>query len=87
MASAVLIQQEIDKLVVHFRYSDWTIGVSDDPVMRRAEHELDGEDTPRWRQWEADTESEARNVEALFIGQGMKGGVGGRGRANFVYVF
>lgn len=87
MASAVLIEQEIEKLVVNFRHSDWTIGVTDDTARRKAEHERDGEDITRWRHWEADTESNARTIEAVFVGRGMKGEVGGGGSADFVYVF
>ena len=87
MASAVVIEGEIAKLVVNSRYSDWTIGVTDNLARRKVEHELEGEDTTRWRRWDADSEGEARTVEAVFLGRGMKGGVGGGGSADFVYVF
>ena len=87
MASWELIEKAIDNLVVNFRYTEWTIGVTDDPERRKGEHERDGEDTTRWRHWDADTKIHAQAVEAVFVGRGMKGEVGGGGGADFVYVF
>lgn len=64
-------------------YSAWTIGVTDDPNRRRQEH---GNPRP-WYQWDANSEQEARNVEAYFIKKGMKGDTGGGGSADYVYIF
>lgn len=65
------------------KYSLWTIGVTDDPARRKEEH-----GNPKyWMQWNADSETAARNVEAHFIAKGMKGGTGGGAKANYVYIF
>ena len=81
MASELVITAGIASIVNH--YPTWTIGVTDDPDRRRVEHGS----PPTWRQWDANTEQEARSVEAHFIARGMKGGAGGPGRAAYVYVF
>jgi len=71
MASESAIKAAIEAKVTH--YSAWTIGVTDDPARRRREH-----DNPKvWYDWDADTEQVARNVEAYFVGKGMKGDTGG----------
>ena len=64
-------------------YSSWTIGVTDDPVRRKGEHS----NTEHWMQWKADSEAAARNVEKYFLDKGMKGGTGGSGTADYVYIF
>lgn len=81
MASESYIKSEIEKHVSN--YSVWTIGVTDEPARRRIEH--DNPDV--WYQWNADTEKIARDVEAYFIDKGMKGGTGGPGGADYVYIF
>ncbi len=68
-------------------YSIWTIGITDDPDRRKSEHESDGENTKHWKQWRADTAAIARDVEKHLIDKGMKGGPGGRGSPNYVYIF
>jgi hypothetical protein len=65
----------------------WTIGITDDPERRRAEHDAKGESTTYWKDWKADSETIARNVETLFLGRGMKGGTGGGEHPTYVYVF
>lgn len=65
------------------KYSIWTIGVTDDPGRRKTEH-----DNPQyWMQWDADSETAARNVETHFLDKGMKGSGGGPGKADYVYIF
>ena len=84
MASEAAIKAAIESRVTAvLGYSAWTIGVTDDPARRRGEHSNPG----AWRAWDADTEQAARNVEAHFIAKGMKGGTGGAGRADYVYMF
>lgn len=84
------IISEIERLT-RGQYEEWTIGVTDNPDRRRAEHEEedddDGKRTSRWRDWYADTEDDARDVEEYFIDKGMQGGTGGQGQADFVYIF
>jgi hypothetical protein len=65
----------------------WTIGITDDPERRKTEHDGRGENTKYWKDWKADTETIARNVEQHFLGKGMKGGPGGGERPTYVYVF
>jgi len=68
-------------------YSSWTIGVTDRPNERKKEHEQGGKDTSCWHEWDASTESVARRIESYFIDKDCKGGGGGRGDANYVYIF
>lgn len=86
MASQSAIEAAIDQRVRSAKtakYSIWTIGVTDDPDRRKGEH-----GSPKhWMQWSADSETAARNVEAHFIAEGMEGGTGGGGKANYVYIF
>jgi len=65
------------------KYEVWTIGVTGDAETRQTEH-----GNPKdWHQWPADSDEIARSVEADFIKLGMKGGTGGLGKANTVYIF
>ncbi len=69
-------------------FSHWTIGITDDPTRRKSEHDSKGEDTKYWRDWKADSETIARNVESYFLNKGMKGGTGGDvGHPTYVYIF
>ena len=62
---------------------DYPWAPTDDPDKRKKEHG----NPKHWHQWDADTEKEARNVESYFIDKGMKGGTGGLGSADYVYIF
>ncbi len=81
MASEAEIKKAIENKVSN--YSAWTIGVTDDPARRKEEH---GNPNP-WHQWNADSEEAARNLESYFLDKGMKGGSGGKGSADYVYIF
>ncbi len=75
------IIRAIEKIVSN--YAAWTIGVTDDPIRRKIQH-----NSPAcWRDWEADTEEIARTVEKHFLDKGMKGGGGGGDHHNYVYIF
>ncbi|MCK4352566.1 hypothetical protein KAW65_04070 [candidate division WOR-3 bacterium] len=64
-------------------YSSWTIGVTDRPDERKQEH-----GNPKyWHQWDASTEAVARRIEKYFLDKDCKGAGGGRGEANWVYIF
>lgn len=64
-------------------YSIWTIGVTDEPDRRKTQH-----DNPKhWKQWNADSEDDARSIEKHFVEKGMKGDTGGGGSADYVYIF
>jgi hypothetical protein len=79
------IVQAIEQSVTDYKL--WTIGITDDPVRRKAEHESKGENTKYWKEWEADSEAIARNVESYFLNKGMKGGTGGGEHPTYVYIF
>jgi hypothetical protein len=68
-------------------YSAWTIGITDDTERRKGEHESEGKDVKYWTDWEADSESIARDVEDYFLKKGMKGGGGGGKSPDHVYIF
>ena len=65
----------------------WTIGITNNLVRRKAEHDGQGKNTKHWTDWKADTETIARNVEKQFLDKRMKGGTGGGEHPTFVYVF
>lgn len=72
-------------------YSMWTIGLTHDPEERKQQHEDDGKSTKYWKQWVADSLSDAEEIESYFINEkGMKGGTGGNlsaYRTIYVYIF
>jgi predicted GIY-YIG superfamily endonuclease len=73
--------------VVGSNYSSWYIGITANPKQRREQHEADGKDTKYWREWKADSETAARNIEAYFLEKGMKGGEGGGDKPTYVYIY
>jgi len=81
------IRLAIEQKVGSTDYKIWTIGITDDPERRKTEHDAKGESTTYWKDWKADTETIARNVETLFLSRGMKGGTGGGDHPTYVYVF
>ena len=83
------IANAIAKLVDHsgYSYERWTVGVTDNPSRRRNDHKQGGRNVSWWDHWDADTEEDARAVERYFLNKGMRGGTGGSGRADYVYVF
>ena len=82
MASESVIKAAIEG-IVNNKYSAWSVGVTDDWARRKIEHGYPA----LWHQWDADTEVAARNVEKCFLDKGMKGGSGGGGGADYVYIF
>lgn len=83
------IADAIVQLVKHsgHSYEKWTVGVTDNPAQRCSDHKQSGRDVSWWHQWNANSEQDARTVERHFLDQGMRGGAGGPGRADYVYVF
>ena len=72
-------------------YSVWTIGLTHDPDERKQQHENEGKSTKYWRQWAAESLSDAQDIESHFINEkGMKGGTGGdlsSYRTVYIYIF
>ena len=70
------------------KYSIWTIGITDDPIRRKTEHENDGQVVTQWEAWEVDSEQDARDIEKYFLDKGMEsGGDEGEENPTFVYNF
>ena len=73
------------------KYSSWTIGLTHNPKERKQQHEDDGKSVEHWKQWTADSLSDAQEIESYFINdKGMKGGTGGdlsHYRTVYVYIF
>jgi hypothetical protein len=77
------IKNEIQRTLRDIPYSIWTIGVTDDPDCRGAEHQ-----SPRfWHQWRADSEASARAVEKFFLNKGMRGTASVGEHPTYVYIF
>lgn len=68
-------------------YSSWTIGVTDSPDVRKRQHKGEGKDVSCWNQWDASTKEVAGRIEEYFHDKGCKGGGGGRGSFDWVYIF
>ena len=59
-------------------YSAWRIGLTHDPEERKKYwSETEKQNVALWSQWQADSLSDAQDIEAQFINKGMKGGTGG----------
>lgn len=77
----------IDEKIGNTSRSIWTVGITDEPETRKAQHQNEGKSVKYWTHWPTDSESEAREVEQHFLEKGMRGGAGGGGKAAYVYVF
>ena len=72
------------------KYLLWHIGLTHDPGKRKEEHMIEGKTTTYWKHWEADSLSDAQDIESYFINKGMKGGTGGDLNSQqivYVYIF
>jgi hypothetical protein len=82
MASGTIIKEKIRMIAT--TYSLWTIGLTINPGRREVEI---GSPTG-WRLFEASSEEVAKNVEAHFVRNGMKGDTGGSAfGANYVFIY
>ena len=73
--SAIIKRIESSKKV---DYSVWRIGITHDPEERKRQHRKDGKSTTYWKQWTADSLSDAEEIESHFINDlGLEGGTGG----------
>lgn len=72
------------------KYRLWHIGLTHDPDTRKQEHMTEGKTTAYWKQWEADSLSEAQDIESYFINKGMREGAEGDLNSRepvYVYIF
>ncbi len=81
----------IESKVKSIGYSPWRIGLTHDPEERKKYwSETEKLSVTLWSQWQADSLSDAQDVEAQFIDKGMKGGTGGDlspYKTVYIYVF
>lgn len=73
-------------------YPMWRIGLTHDPRERKAYwKDIENENVGCWTLWDANSLSDAQEIERHFIhDKGMKGGVGGdmsHSSATYVYIF
>ena len=72
-------------------YTSWQIGITNDPTTRKQQHADEKKETKYWKQWLADSLSDAREIESYFIeNKNMKGGTGGDlspHKTVYVYIF
>ena len=50
-------------------YKAWTVGITNDTERRKSEHATD-HSVKHWKDWEADSEKDAREIEQAFIKKG-----------------
>lgn len=64
-------------------YGNWYIGITSNPDSLSLEHGYRN----IWTYWEADSIREARELEMLFLEEGMHGDAMGKTNTPFVYIF
>lgn len=91
MATKASIVAAINTKMGGTAYNIWRIGLTHDPADRKTYWaETEKQSTTYWSQWQADSLSDAQDIESHFINKGMKGGTGGdlsARRTVYVYVF
>ena len=72
-------------------YGAWRIGLTHQPAQRKLQHKEKPRDVQYWLHWQADSLSEAEEIESYFINsKQMKGGTGGNlnpYKDVFIYIF
>lgn len=73
------------------KYSVWYIGVTNDPLSRKAWHDAAGEDTTFMQCWEASSLADAREAEFNLVNEKGMNGITtdepSSGKPVFVYIF
>ena len=64
-------------------YTNWYVGITSDPKTRRSSHGRPN----KWKHWRTDHHTHARDIEAHFLDEGMKGDTGGGTYPRYVYVY
>ncbi len=75
--------EEIVKSLTDGLYSKWRIGRVNDPEEAKIQHG----NPDSWRDWNATSVDDAKEVESYFIDKGMRSEGAGYGGADFVYIF
>ena len=91
MTAKSTIVSAIDRKIGTSRPSIWRIGLTHDLAERKKDwKDVEKKDTSHWLGWQADSLSDAQDIEAHFINKGMQGGTGGdlsSSKTTYVYVF
>lgn len=72
-----------DNSVMWTDYQNWYVGVTNNTSRREREHSYPN----IWRSWKANSVREARDIETLFLDEGMQGASGGGRNPVHVYVY
>ena len=90
MATKEIIKSAIQSKV-GANYSAYRIGLTHDLAERKSYWKnTEKQNVDYWKDWQADSLSDAQDIESHFINKGMKGGTGGGLSAYktvYVYVF
>ena len=89
MASKASIISAINSKVGN-SHRDYQIGITDNTRERKEYWTGQGKITRFWSEWEAESSTDAKDIEAHFIHEkGMRGGTGGTitSKTKWVYVF
>jgi hypothetical protein len=85
------IETEIDFKVGITSYEIWRIGLAQElSELKKHLREKQKHDINYWAEWEADSLSDAREIESQFIKRGMKAGTGNDLSTNkpvYVYIY
>ena len=68
-------------------FSAWRIGITEDWGKRKEEWKGNGEDISHWHCWEAESSTDAKDLESYYLDKKMKGGSGGQITSRTVYVY
>ncbi|MGH7227357.1 MAG: hypothetical protein ACRELF_29440, partial [Gemmataceae bacterium] len=69
MASKQSIIDEIVRRVGTSSFIHWQIGITDDEAKRKGEWKDNGENVDHWASWQADSLTDAKDIETYFINE------------------
>jgi hypothetical protein len=83
------IEQEIDSLIQNSggNYRQWFVGIAINPRQELFDVKHVSEKSGTWTFKNAGTEMAAREMEAIFIKKGCKGGAPKKDSSRFIYVY
>jgi hypothetical protein len=76
---------EIEKVIK--TYSSWSIGITHNPSHRKNELENDKDYIDNWKQWIAESLTDAHDIENYFLDKGCKGNAGELNQNLVIYVY
>lgn len=81
MTTEATIKSQIEN-TVGGHYSDWKIGLTDNPKERKAQLG----NPLNWLHWKTDSERTSQNIESFFLKKGMLSAGGSKKSATYVYI-